>query len=79
MNVSEALGAPRIHHQWYPEHLFFEKRGLSPDTVSKLESLGQQPKELGGTMGNAMALWRVGPKQLSGAADPRGEGAAGAL
>ncbi len=79
MNVSEALGAPRIHHQWYPEHLFYEHRGLSPDTITKLDALGQQPKELSGTMGNAMALWRVGPTRLSGAADPRGEGAAGAL
>ncbi|MFB3904533.1 MAG: gamma-glutamyltransferase [Acidobacteriota bacterium] len=40
MNVQEAVDAPRIHHQWLPDRVSYERHGLSPDTVSILASLG---------------------------------------
>ena len=40
MNVQEAVDAPRFHHQWLPDELRYERRGLSPDTLALLEARG---------------------------------------
>jgi gamma-glutamyltranspeptidase/glutathione hydrolase len=40
MNVQQAVDAPRIHHQWLPDRVLYERYGLSPDTISILTSLG---------------------------------------
>lgn len=40
MNVQEAVDAPRIHHQWLPDRVSYERHGVSPDTLSILKSLG---------------------------------------
>ena len=40
MNVQEAVDAPRFHHQWLPDELRYERRGLSPDTIALLEQRG---------------------------------------
>ncbi len=42
MNVQEAIDAPRFHHQWLPDVVRYERRGLSPDTVALLESRGHR-------------------------------------
>jgi len=78
MDVSAAIGAPRVHHQWYPETLLVEPDALSPDTRRLLKELGHVFKEFG-PYGNAMALWRGEDGVLTGAADPRGEGTAGGV
>lgn len=84
MDASEAVGAPRVHHQWYPDVLMTEPWGLSPDTRALLVARGHtlsgsptaavEPR----TMGNGMILWRDARGELTGAADPRGEGTAAA-
>ncbi|MFO0748751.1 MAG: gamma-glutamyltransferase [Myxococcota bacterium] len=78
MDPSEALGAPRIHHQWYPDQLECERFALTPEVKAALEKRGHKVVE-GGMMGNAMAIWRRADGVLEGAADPRGEGSAGGL
>ncbi len=40
MNIQEAVDAPRIHHQWLPDRVSYERYGLSPDTIAILTSLG---------------------------------------
>jgi len=45
MNVQEAIDAPRFHHQWLPDHLVYEKYGLSPDTVALLRAKGHDVRE----------------------------------
>jgi gamma-glutamyltranspeptidase/glutathione hydrolase len=40
MNVQEAVDAPRIHHQWQPDTIFYEHGGLSRDTMERLEGMG---------------------------------------
>jgi len=40
MNVQEAVDAPRIHHQWLPDRISFERNGVSPDTLSILKAMG---------------------------------------
>jgi len=39
MNMQDAIDAPRIHHQWMPDRLDFEK-GISPDTLALLKARG---------------------------------------
>jgi gamma-glutamyltranspeptidase / glutathione hydrolase len=39
MNVQDAIDFPRIHHQWKPDRLDFE-RGISPDTLRILTTYG---------------------------------------
>ena len=40
MNIQEAVDAPRIHHQWWPDVTNMEPYALSPDTRGILESMG---------------------------------------
>ncbi|HEY0426953.1 MAG TPA: gamma-glutamyltransferase [Pyrinomonadaceae bacterium] len=42
MNIQQAIDAPRIHHQWYPDEILFEPLGMSSDTQSALEKLGHK-------------------------------------
>jgi len=53
MNIQEAVAAPRVHHQWLPDVLYFERRGLAKDVVVNLESRGWTVTERGGTSGLA--------------------------
>lgn len=45
MEPQEAVDAPRIHHQWLPDQVYYERRGLSPDTVKILEGMGHKMTE----------------------------------
>ncbi len=36
----EAVNSPRIHHQWLPDEVYYEQRGLSKDTLEKLSAMG---------------------------------------
>ncbi|MFJ2989270.1 gamma-glutamyltransferase [Collimonas sp. NPDC087041] len=45
MAPQEAVDAPRIHHQWLPDEVYYETRGLSPDTLKILEGMGYKMKE----------------------------------
>lgn len=40
MAPQEAVDAPRIHHQWLPDEVYFEQRGLSADTRKLLQERG---------------------------------------
>jgi gamma-glutamyltranspeptidase/glutathione hydrolase len=42
MNVQEAIDAPRVHHQWLPDLLRYERIGVSPDTLDILREWGHQ-------------------------------------
>ncbi|MEM7220826.1 MAG: gamma-glutamyltransferase [Pseudomonadota bacterium] len=67
-NVAEAVFAPRIHHQWLPDRLRYE-RGVNPDTLDRLRALGH-PLEAGNAMGSVQSIAWDGALFL-GAADPR--------
>jgi gamma-glutamyltranspeptidase/glutathione hydrolase len=42
MNVQEAVDAPRVHHQWLPDLLHYERNGFSPDTLDILRGWGHE-------------------------------------
>jgi len=77
MNIQEAVDAPRVHHQWLPDTLYYESRGLPRDVVDNLISRGHNVAERSGTQGEAEAILIDLEKGLIyGASDPRGNGEA---
>jgi gamma-glutamyltranspeptidase/glutathione hydrolase len=77
MNIQEAIDAPRIHHQWSPDVTYYEKRGLSFDTIEKLKAMGHNLQERRGTSGLAEGIIIDSKKGMYyGATDPRGYGMA---
>ncbi|PHM23963.1 gamma-glutamyltransferase [Xenorhabdus ehlersii] len=45
MPPQEAVNSPRIHHQWLPDEVYYEQRGLSKDTLNLLEKMGYKMVE----------------------------------
>ncbi|MEX0424254.1 gamma-glutamyltransferase [Providencia rettgeri] len=45
MPPQEAVNAPRIHHQWLPDEVYYEQRGVSKDTLVLLDKMGYQMVE----------------------------------
>ncbi|MDV7139363.1 gamma-glutamyltransferase [Maribacter sp. TH_r10] len=69
MPVNKAIEALKIHHQWLPDVIRYEKHLLSPDTKKALENMGHtlEPREnLGALMG---ITWDDEKKVMTGAAD----------
>ena len=42
MDISEAVNAPRIHHQWLPDRVFAEPRAINRDALERLETMGHR-------------------------------------
>jgi gamma-glutamyltranspeptidase/glutathione hydrolase len=40
MNIQEAVAAPRIHHQWMPDKIYFEKFAINKDAMENLVKMG---------------------------------------
>lgn len=40
MAPQEAVDAPRFHHQWLPDEVYYEQHGLSADTLNILRKMG---------------------------------------
>ncbi|MBI1770888.1 MAG: gamma-glutamyltransferase, partial [Burkholderiales bacterium] len=68
MNVAEATISPRIHQQWMPDQLRFEK-GISMDTLRLLEQKGQVLRPTG-TLGKTQTI-QIVPQGFAGYSDPR--------
>jgi len=76
MNAQDAVDWPRFHHQWMPDVLYVEK-GISPDTIALLRSMGHDVSQLDPAAGVARveAILNEGG-WLQGATDPHGSGKA---
>jgi len=79
MTVTEAVDAPRIHHQWLPDEIGYEQFGLSADTIARLETMGHKvvPIDYGNQVAAilvgapAIGAKPLGSAKLYGAIDPR--------
>ena len=71
LNAAEAAEAPRIHHQWRPDQIDFE-RGISVDTLRLLEARGHKLRPTR-AFGSAQTIHRA-RGILMGAADSRQRG-----
>ena len=70
MPVTEAVEAPRIHHQWIPEEINVEAK-LAPETKKSLERRGHTVRDRP-ALGLVQAILAKRSK-IAGAADPRKE------
>jgi gamma-glutamyltranspeptidase/glutathione hydrolase len=70
MSLSQAVYAPRIHHQALPDSIRWEPGGLEPGTRRALERLGHHffTRPAGNAVVEAV---RVTPRGLEGVTDPR--------
>lgn len=69
MNIADASGQPRIHHQWFPDLLRLEA-GISPDTIRILQQRGHNVKTPQRSMGSVQTVaYKDGT--FRGAVDPR--------
>jgi gamma-glutamyltranspeptidase/glutathione hydrolase len=72
MVLSDAVSAPRIHHQALPDTLRFEADGLSPAVVDSLKAMGYAVAPISG-VGLINAIMRV-RGGYEGMSDPRSSG-----
>lgn len=74
MDISEAIDAARIHHQWLPDEVKVERFGFSPDTLRLLRDMGHtvKPFDTSRSQGRAMGIM-IDPETgwFLGASDPR--------
>jgi gamma-glutamyltranspeptidase/glutathione hydrolase len=47
MNAQEAVDAARFYHQWLPDRVYYERHGLSPDTLAILRARGHTLEPIG--------------------------------
>jgi gamma-glutamyltranspeptidase / glutathione hydrolase len=74
MSAQDAVAAPRIHHQWYPDQIFMEP-GFSPDTIALLEARGH--KIFFKASNNDLNMILLDGPWMQAGVDPRREGKAG--
>lgn len=80
MDIQEAVDAPRIHNQWFPDETKTEPFALSPDTRKILEGMGHRfenslpANHVDAIMVGAPSLEgkAIGRNRFYGANDPRG-------
>lgn len=75
MNIQQAADAPRFHHQWMPDKIWWEPFGISLDTRKALEAkghiFGDEPRQFGDIQALA---WDAERKVWTGASDSRNGG-----
>ena len=81
MNIQQAIDATRYHHQWLPDHIYWEEYGLSPDTRAALERMGHLFRDKVGysdlpTIGDVHVVATGADGVRMGASDARRGGAA---
>lgn len=69
MRIDKAIESLKIHHQWLPDRISYEKDKLSPDTRTILEAMGHTMHERN-SLGVLMGITYDAEKELlTGAAD----------
>jgi gamma-glutamyltranspeptidase/glutathione hydrolase len=80
MNIREAIEAPRIHHQWMPDSIFYEMGALTEAVQKELTDMGYRFWDLDAEsriIGIAEGIMiDQKSKIIYGASDPRGGGLA---
>ncbi len=76
MSLPQAVAAPRMHHQWMPDRIDYERDLLSDSQKTRLQSMGHSV-QVRSSIGNVQAiLFDVDRNAFIGISDPRGYGAA---
>jgi gamma-glutamyltranspeptidase/glutathione hydrolase len=75
MSLADAMFAPRVHHQTWPDSLTYERGGLSQQTMDTLEAMGHRLRPIGG-LTNVNAILRDANGRWVGVYEPRATGGA---
>lgn len=70
MNMQQAVNAPRLHQQWYPDVVYVGKGLLTPESQQTLEAMGYKFEQFSGGAVEAILI-NPGTGLLEGANDPR--------
>lgn len=76
MNIQQAIDAPRVHHQWFPDEIMYEPYGMSPDTLKILSGYGHKFTERPGYIASATGIMIGTDGVRFGAIDSRSDGEA---
>ena len=80
MDVQTAVNMPRIHHQWLPDKIFYEKYAINKDAAENLERMGYKLADMRKSfkiIGIVEAIQIDNQRRsVYGANDPRGGGLA---
>ena len=71
MNMQQAVDAPRVHNQWYPDMVFYEPGLMTPDVQSTLEKMGYKFKTVKSWGADEAILVNPRTHLLEGANDRR--------
>lgn len=71
-SMQAAVSAKRFHHQWFPDEVVMERKGLDSMTVVRLTNKGYQFRERG-AIGRVDAILKTKWGYYQGGADPRGD------
>jgi gamma-glutamyltranspeptidase/glutathione hydrolase len=72
MPLQEAVEAPRLSQEWFPDQISFETPELYPDLVTSLNEMGHTVVRTGPRpQGDAHTIWVVKPNSYVGVADHR--------
>ena len=72
MNMQQAVDAPRFHHQWMPDVIYFEREGADTILMQKLENFGHKIR-LRSSIGRVDAIRILPDGRLEAGADSRGD------
>ncbi|MGE0144580.1 MAG: gamma-glutamyltransferase [Planctomycetota bacterium] len=76
MPLRDAVAMPRIHHQWKPDEITWERNAVNPDSRRLLEAMGHRFARRPSAIGRCQAIEVKPDGTRVGAADPRSGGAA---
>ena len=76
MDIQAAIDSPRIHHQWLPDTVSYERFGMSPDTMKILQGYGHNFADRPGNIASATGIMIDNDGVRLGAIDSRSDGAA---
>jgi gamma-glutamyltranspeptidase/glutathione hydrolase len=71
MSLRNAVDAPRMHHQHFPDEISYERGGLDPFTAQALQGMGHRLNPSDGYFGEVQAILRRSDGTLVGVADER--------
>jgi len=74
--LNAAVRAPRVHHQWKPNQIFWELPGVPADVVKSLREMGHELAPRARPIGRCQAIRVRADGTRVGVADPRSAGAA---
>jgi len=77
MPLSKAVAQPRFHHQWLPDTLYIEENGFDASVEKRLAEMGHAVRDRS-RYSDVQAIYITPEGLMSGASDPRGDGAVSA-